>query len=873
MREAARNRVASPVEFIGNWEAKEAYATLKGNSSVHDPQAMQEAWGDFGGLEARVGEWNVVDAALLSLLALYRRAVCIIRCNGVNHRGETTNWTGTGFLVGPNLLVTNHHVLNSESVAASATVDFEYERTPEEMLDSLPTTARRNRQIALQPNRLFVTSPVRGGLDYTFCWIGDDAAQEYGMIPMSRGSFTGRVYEPVFLIHHPKGELKRASLDDTELLNVEGDLLLYAADTDDGSSGAPVLTRSGKLCGLHHAYSADRGLLKNHSSRAKTLQDGGTYGHANEAIKFSAIALDLQERAGREGAQRSAIMEILRCFHDSDTLAGPYGAWGRSLESSTADEAKASDNQSKRDIPLLYLATEQDLDIAVWSLDWINAHTENTAIIKQVSTVLADITQDVWVLDGISTETATVLKNTFSQTFKQKYELAFADDETHPAQPLTAILYNTLSVGVERIDWPKHVEALWRTRAERDLGLETFGGPVFPSFPARFRVSVKGRKRDAAIDLVPLFVGNQGKDAQLRSTVAGLILPHIVDAMKTQREDGDWLIVGDVNTPLRNLRQGSLQHLGYTPILALDDERGGFGYLRNNRNSVLSQMFVPLGTERVFDDQGFVSVIEREFGGRFASALSNSTPFGTRIALLDDASARDVTRTRERLGTGSQLRSPSADWEWRGLTKSRFLSRNVDRFTLLLEQVNAAAERTFGSNWLPLTFTDMAVLIHCESGLKNGKVDPNARHSLGERGLLPLPSNIQFWIGNHAPANNQPNTLDANLRYYAHYLAAVKNKPVKNSPHGMLYRDLFWKSGIAENPVRQAKLLAGIIHGYFLPTNYRGGARPDFGSLMDGFQSDVPIPQMLLGSGYVFDGSTVLESRQRNVDTALSNLA
>ena len=242
------------VDFISRWSDKEVYAKLANNRNVHDPEAMMKGFGEAYGFEAAVGRKNVIDAGLLELLAKYRRAVCKISCTGVDFRGLSLDWSGTGFLVGPNLLVTNNHVINSVAVAATATVDFEFERSPGDLLSQKSTSRNARQTLTLDPSRLFYTHPAMGGLDFTFVWIGEEAAKDYGFIPMSRASFAGRIYDPVFLIHHPSGDFKQVSVDDTELLNVDADLLLYAADTEGGSSGAPVITRNGKLCGLHHAF-------------------------------------------------------------------------------------------------------------------------------------------------------------------------------------------------------------------------------------------------------------------------------------------------------------------------------------------------------------------------------------------------------------------------------------------------------------------------------------------------------------------------------------------------------------------------------------------------------------------------------------------
>ena len=855
--------------FIRDWNTKpEPYAALRKNSSVHNPQAMQEGFGSFDGFEAVVGKRNTIDASLLAILGKYRKAVCRIVCEGTNFDGISDSWKGTGFLVGPNLIVTNHHVLNSPTVAASARLDFEYERTPQELAMTSNVGRHGRRELSLDPSRLFITSPARGGLDYTFVWIDDETVKQYGHIPMSRGSFVSRLHEPLFVIHHPKGDFKQASVDDTELLNADGDLLLYAADTEGGSSGAPVISRNGKLCGLHHAFAKGADLVRKHAKRIPVLQDGNRYTIANEGIKFSAIALDLERRLESDGLRRNDILGVLDQFTDSDSMTGPYGARGRVLERTSEEGPRINDT---------YLATEQDLDIAVWNLEWLNAHAADAAALKRAARVLADITQDIWILDGISRETVEGLHKTFQEVFEQDYEFVFADDETHPAQPLTALLYNKQTVTVTRQDWPNGIADLWRTKAGKDLKLATLNGPIFPSFPAWINVSIKGRTNPVNLNLVPLFV-RKGANANLRQSVAALIMERVLERMLSSGEaQTDWLVVGDLNTPLRQTRIEMLGERDFASVLVMDRHRGGFSYLRGNE-SALSQLFVPTGTERIRDDQGLVTEVDKVFQGRFADALSSTLPYGVRLSLISDAEATDLETTKDILGAATSFAAASSleassqsSWRWKSLSKPQFMAANANRMKTMIESVNNDVAGDYPGDYVPLALQDFYVLIYCEAGFSNGSMDAEATHSLGEKGLLPLPSNLSFWLGSNAPAHSQLLSLEKNIHYYGHYLARVKNKAVKSTSMGTLYRDLFRDPLIGSSELRQAKVLAGIIHGYFLDMNYRNGRKAELEDLLQAYRADTPIPEMLADSGYVHDGTSILKNRERNVLQAITD--
>ena len=60
------------------------------------------------------------------------------------------------------------------------------------------------------------------------------------------------------IFQHPKGGEKKFSAD--KILRVDKPFVQYRADTDDGSSGSPVVTTTGlKLIAVHHGGKAELG--------------------------------------------------------------------------------------------------------------------------------------------------------------------------------------------------------------------------------------------------------------------------------------------------------------------------------------------------------------------------------------------------------------------------------------------------------------------------------------------------------------------------------------------------------------------------------------------------------------------------------------
>ncbi|MEM9589600.1 MAG: trypsin-like peptidase domain-containing protein, partial [Planctomycetota bacterium] len=218
------------------------------------------------------------------------------------------------------------------------------------------------------PERLFITSPFED-FDYTFVWIESAAAEQFGTIQMTRGSFLIRQTEPTFILHHPDGSPQKASVDDTELLSVNSSFLLYAADTEGGSSGSPVFNKHGQLTGLHHAWWPIQTLKSEFPNLTGRLNNGNFTGHANEGIKLAAIAIDLERHiaSGNEKARDAAT--VLQAFDGSDTLTGMFGSLGRDRGDETAPAYEK--------VVTVYQGREQDIDIGAWNIEWLNRDHAN----------------------------------------------------------------------------------------------------------------------------------------------------------------------------------------------------------------------------------------------------------------------------------------------------------------------------------------------------------------------------------------------------------------------------------------------------------------------------------------------------------------
>jgi hypothetical protein len=167
-------------------------------------------------------------------------AVVHIQVPGVGAPGKA----GTGFLVAPDLMMTNHHVIADAAEAAGAEVSFFYE------LD----IDRREREVVTvgtAGGALPFTDPT---LDVTLVRLkGPPTLKHYLPLRPVRMEQDQRVA----IIQHPGGFLKKISMQNNLVAHADDRLVQYYTSTQGGSSGSPVLDDDFAVVAIHHSTVKD----------------------------------------------------------------------------------------------------------------------------------------------------------------------------------------------------------------------------------------------------------------------------------------------------------------------------------------------------------------------------------------------------------------------------------------------------------------------------------------------------------------------------------------------------------------------------------------------------------------------------------------
>ncbi len=183
-----------------------------------------------------------IIGARSTLVAISYLELGLIRARSVVRVKLADGSSGTGFVTAGNTLVTNNHVLPDAAAAATAVVQFNYQKT-------VAGLDAQFEEFGLAQDEFFRTSP-KDNDDWTAVRIKGDVSK-WGTLDMKPAAV--KAGDHVNIIQHPGGAQKQLSFVANVVAFAGGGRVQYLTDTLPGSSGSPVFDTEWNLVALHHS--------------------------------------------------------------------------------------------------------------------------------------------------------------------------------------------------------------------------------------------------------------------------------------------------------------------------------------------------------------------------------------------------------------------------------------------------------------------------------------------------------------------------------------------------------------------------------------------------------------------------------------------
>lgn len=265
-------------------------------------------------LERLIGKNNLMDVAYFQRGLEVAKTVCRI----VFIRGEEINAIGTGFMVSPNLMMTNNHVIGSKYRAEGFLAEFEYEKDTKGLL-------QQTALFQMHPEIFFMTNET---LDYTLVAVSPIAKNnpakklsDYGYNQLKLNSKKIIEGEAVSIIQHPKGLPKMIAIRDNVVVTIEKPYIHYSTDTQKGSSGSLVANDQWEIVALHRSGVAEKNeegqylLTKGNGSVYQSKADEPfIHWIANQGVLIDDILKDVATRILKEEEQQVLKDQLLEHY-------------------------------------------------------------------------------------------------------------------------------------------------------------------------------------------------------------------------------------------------------------------------------------------------------------------------------------------------------------------------------------------------------------------------------------------------------------------------------------------------------------------------------------------------------------------------------
>ena len=237
-------------------------------------------------LELRLVQELIIGEDTLRHIYYLRRALLAADAVVRILHGDTN---GSGFLVGPELMMTNHHVIRNQEQARGCEACF---------FDEMPDHEYREKP---EKEPVMVRTAGENPLLYTDEHLDVSLVRLHNSPRLSRYLPLRRALvkqnDRVVIIQHPLGGTKRIALQNNLVAEANTRIVQYYTPTMRGSSGSPVLNDDFAVVAIHHSYDADSTWDGGGQIRFTNPDENQNRQYRNQGTSMIALLEDLEKIA------------------------------------------------------------------------------------------------------------------------------------------------------------------------------------------------------------------------------------------------------------------------------------------------------------------------------------------------------------------------------------------------------------------------------------------------------------------------------------------------------------------------------------------------------------------------------------------------
>ncbi|GAB1543382.1 hypothetical protein NUACC21_60560 [Scytonema sp. NUACC21] len=210
-------------------------------------------------------------------LGVIEAQVCRIEITKNNNTKEF----GTGFLIAPNVVITNYHVIETvdlgKASSSNVILRFDYKQLPDGKIINAGTEYRLEEDWLIDKSPYSENElPTTDELDYALLRVAgiyndkgpgeepigknpEQNAPKRGWIQLPKEPYEFSPNTPLLIVQHPKGDPLKLAFDTEAIIGVNENhtIVKYKTNTEPGSSGSPCFDINWNLVALHHSGDPD----------------------------------------------------------------------------------------------------------------------------------------------------------------------------------------------------------------------------------------------------------------------------------------------------------------------------------------------------------------------------------------------------------------------------------------------------------------------------------------------------------------------------------------------------------------------------------------------------------------------------------------